>query len=134
MSLALLCQAEITNDMLNADISDGAMWCTFNEYCTTHIRQDVRNNLQTNKSMRQGFSNMFDHVAKCLRAKQVPDGPNVLQMMRNYSEWPPVTKNFLKGVVEFRTLLMRYLTTPWTRMRRLEMETSWRLSGIKLGN
>ncbi len=96
MSLALLCQAEITNDMLNADISDGAMWCTFNEYCTTHIRQDVRNNLQTNKSMRQGFSNMFDHVAKCLRTKQVPDGPNVLQVMRNYSEWPPVTKNFLE--------------------------------------
>ncbi|KAI9847651.1 MAG: hypothetical protein M1830_007341, partial [Pleopsidium flavum] len=79
MLFALLCQAEMTHDMLDQDIEDAEMWCAFSEYCTTHILQHVRNNLRTNKSMRQGFSNLFDYIAACLRAKQVPNAPNVLQ-------------------------------------------------------
>ncbi len=98
MSHALLYQAEVTHDMLNGELRymSAEDWCEENEYLTTYIRPSVRDNLRTNKSMREGFVNIFDHIASCLRFKQVPNERNVLMEMQNASELPPVTKNFLQ--------------------------------------
>lgn len=98
MLLALLFQAETTHDMLDTEVGgmDGYTWCSCNDHYTIHISQPARDNLRTNKSLRQGFSNMFDHIATCLRSKHIPTEPNVLQVMLQTSEWPPHTKNFLR--------------------------------------
>jgi hypothetical protein len=62
----------------------------------------VFNNLKTNKSMRQGFANLFLHVATCLEQGKVPRVPNVLDVVESASEGPPATSNFLSrgGTVE----------------------------------
>lgn len=98
MSLALLFQAETIYDMLDAEFNDmdGDRWCSWHADHTLHISPSVRDNIRTNKSLRQGFAKMYDHIAECLRAKHVPNEPNVFQVMRTTSEWPPHTKNFLR--------------------------------------
>jgi hypothetical protein len=95
---ALLCQAEIHHDTLSdAIIQDsGSDFVDFNEELLEYLPNRVRENLKTNKSMRQGFANMCDHIATCLRAKVVLNEANVLDALQNASEWPPVTKNFLQ--------------------------------------
>ncbi|KAI9836044.1 MAG: hypothetical protein M1819_001655 [Sarea resinae] len=97
MRFALLCQAEMTYDMLeDIDmISNGAEWVEYYAPLLEHMPYSVRNNLKTNKSMRQGFANLFDHFATCLRNKTVPNEANVLFALDRASEWPPATRNFL---------------------------------------
>jgi GNAT superfamily N-acetyltransferase len=98
MCFALLCQAEIHHDTLSDAImqDSGSDFVDFNEELLEYLPNRVRENLKTNKSMRQGFANMCDHIATCLRAKVVPNEANVLDALQNTSEWPPVTKNFLQ--------------------------------------
>lgn len=98
MLLALLFQAETTHDMLDTEVvdTDGGTWDFLKDHYTIHISQSVRDNMRTNKSLRQGFSNLFDHIATCLRSKHIPTEPNVRQVMLQTSEWPPHTKNFLQ--------------------------------------
>ncbi|MCJ1366747.1 hypothetical protein MMC16_005877 [Acarospora aff. strigata] len=95
---ALLFRAEISHDMLDENTydTDPEMWLWMNDHYTVHMHPSVHDNLRTNKSMRQGFSNMFDHIAQCLRAKQVPNEITVLSRILDNSEWPPHTKNFLQ--------------------------------------
>ena len=98
MTFALLCQAEVLHDQLNMDLGDltGAEWCDWRDVYIQHMPPHVRANLVTNKSLRQGFTNLFNHVASCLRSKQIPRTEMVLQALDAASEWPPCTKNFLQ--------------------------------------
>lgn len=103
---ALLCVAEVQYDTMDQEIElrTGPEWIESNEHLLTHLPSYVRNNLKTNKSMRQGFVNMFDHFAECLRRNRIPSQGEVLSVLRTYqSEWPPVTQNFMKrgGSVAF---------------------------------
>ena len=52
--------------------------------------------------MRQGFANLWLHVATCLEGGKVPNAANVLDVVESASEWPPATGNFLSrgGTVE----------------------------------
>ncbi|KAK6067153.1 pyridoxamine 5 -phosphate oxidase [Seiridium cupressi] len=99
MKFALVCGAEIRHDLMSDIIEQctGPDWVEENEHLLTHLPLSVRNNLKTNKSMRQGFTNMFDHFAECLRRGRIPSAREVLFVLDTYkSEWPPVTKNFLQ--------------------------------------
>jgi hypothetical protein len=66
--------------------------------------------------MRQGFTKMCDHIARCLRERQLPDEETVLQFYRNKtSEWPPVTKNYLQrgGTVAAVATMLFYNVMEW---------------------
>jgi hypothetical protein len=81
VALALLVQAEITHDILADDLeNDGKSWVEMNDYLLKHLLPSVRDNLKTNKSMRQGYANMFLHIAECLKAKLTPTTENVLSV------------------------------------------------------
>ncbi|KAH8722276.1 hypothetical protein BGZ61DRAFT_586895 [Ilyonectria robusta] len=98
MLFALLCQAEINHDFLSDELDySGPDWVSFNEDSLKHLSPSVRENLKTNKSMREGFANMYDCIARCLRENNLPNERNVLDLWRNKtSEWPPVTKTYLQ--------------------------------------
>lgn len=95
---ALLCQAEIKHDMLNEGLDSNNMfgldWCEWHKYMFEHLAPKVRDNLRTNKSLRQGFTNLFGHIAETLRAKRLPLTDAVLHYAEN--QWPPHVRNFLK--------------------------------------
>lgn len=98
MIYALLCQAEAKHYLLNdrIDRESGPGWVELGFNMFDYLPEKVLDSLETNKSMRQGFTNMFDYVAACLRAKILPTEINVLAALPNASEWPPATKNFLQ--------------------------------------
>lgn len=98
MKLALLCVAEVEHDNMYTFMDDtGPDWVTFNYDNLEHLPESVRENLNTNKSMRQGFSNMFSHFAKCLEQGRMPTEGEVLDFYQTHvSEWPPVTRNYLQ--------------------------------------
>lgn len=88
IQFALLCQAEINHDMLN----DEDLW-EWQEDIFEHLTPGVRENFRTNKSLRQGFTNLFGHIAETLRAKRLPLMDAVLDYAEG--EWPPHVRNFL---------------------------------------
>ncbi|ERF74444.1 hypothetical protein EPUS_03882 [Endocarpon pusillum Z07020] len=98
MTYALLCQAEIQHDLLNGEVFRelGPDWVDWHRDMFEYVPEKVQDNFKTNKSMRQGFTNMFDYIAACLRAKILPTETNVLATLRNTGEWPPATDNFLQ--------------------------------------
>ena len=104
MSHALLCQAHLGHDMMNNDLDQlRGLDCVEDwEDYLGYLPSRVRDNLTTNKSMRQGFVNLWLHVATCLEKGAVPNTSNVLDVVRSAREWPPATRNFLQrgGTVE----------------------------------
>jgi hypothetical protein len=97
MSLALVSVAEIQHDMLNQFMDEsGIDWVElYNSELLAHVSSPVRENMKTNKSMRQGFTNICDHFAECLRRHMIPSTKNVVDLhLHHMKEWPPVTKNF----------------------------------------
>lgn len=80
MSHALLYQAHIGYDMLDGGLGmwSGPDWVEVEEDHLGYLPSRVRNNLKTNKSMRQGFVNLWLHVATCLENGRVPTAPNVI--------------------------------------------------------
>lgn len=98
MSLALLCQAETQSDMLSHDIEtmSGSYWVQDDEDNLEYVAERVRDNLKTNKSMRQGFANLCKHIATCIKAKILPTESNVSSAFHNANEWPPATRSFLR--------------------------------------
>jgi hypothetical protein len=103
MKLALIFQAEVTHDQLDFEISDGPNWCAWHDYVISHVSPAIQQNSRTNKSLRQGFANIFTYIATCLNSDTVPTGENVLEAFQNNgSEWPPVTRNYLErgGTIE----------------------------------
>lgn len=93
---ALLCQAEIHYDLLNdmLEYLSGPEWCDSREDLLEHLDPSVRHNLCTNKFLRQGFVNLFRHIATALQAKRLPSTNVVLQYAEG--EWPPNVKRFLQ--------------------------------------
>ena len=81
MAFALLFRAKINHDTLADDLeNDGKTLIEMNDYCLKHLPPSVRDNLKTNKSMRQGYTNVFLHIAECLKAKLAPTTENVLSV------------------------------------------------------
>ncbi|KIW66171.1 hypothetical protein PV04_08372 [Phialophora macrospora] len=104
MSHALRCQAQTGYDMLNDDLDQslGLDWFQWFENYLGYLPSRVLDNLTTNKSMRQGFVNLWLHVDTCLARGDVPNTANVLDVVRSAGEWPPATRHFLQrgGTVE----------------------------------
>jgi GNAT superfamily N-acetyltransferase len=104
MRYALLCQAEVQHDLLlhEIDYESGNDFVESNEHVLRHVSHPSRENMKTNKSMRQGFANLCDHFATCLRDNKLPITTNILDALRNAGEWPPTSRNFLQrgGTVE----------------------------------
>ncbi|KIW17273.1 hypothetical protein PV08_04464 [Exophiala spinifera] len=102
MSRALIYQGEIGYDMMNDFDEFAGLDLEFRESRLDYLPSRVRNNLRTNKSMRQGFVNLWMHIATCLEKGDVPTTSNVLDVIKSAGEWPPATRNFLQrgGTVE----------------------------------
>ncbi|KAJ5267460.1 hypothetical protein N7478_010268 [Penicillium angulare] len=96
MRLALECQADIWSDFLREEIEDGEYWVADNESFLDWLPHRVKENLKTNSSMRTGVMNLCNHIATCLRELEIPNGPNVEKVLRDASEWPPASMNFLQ--------------------------------------
>lgn len=98
MRFALLCQAELQHDMLRAGLHGGGPdWVAINRVALRHLAAPVRQNLETNKSMRRGFTNMCHHIARCLRERRLPNEETVLRLFRDgRGEWPRVTKHYFQ--------------------------------------
>lgn len=97
-TFALLCQAGILHDQLNADVAElpGPLRCEGKDRYFKLMRPYVRANLFTNKSLRQGFTDLFAYIASCLRSKQALTTENVLAALGPPSGWPRCTKDFLQ--------------------------------------
>lgn len=96
-TLSLHTVAELSHDsLLEEDLESGPLWVLSPEEYLNYLPDAVRENLKTNKSMREGFVNLFDYLATCLAAKVLPTEENVLAALRDASEWPPCTRNFLR--------------------------------------
>ncbi|OQD86705.1 hypothetical protein PENANT_c007G03009 [Penicillium antarcticum] len=96
MRSSLRFQGEITYDLMQDDIDDGGLWVELNDFKLEHLEPDVRHNLETNKSLRKGFVNIFKIAVECLEAKKVPTAENLEWCYNDRSEWPPDTKNYLR--------------------------------------
>jgi GNAT superfamily N-acetyltransferase len=99
MLLALQCQGEIQHDMLSSVTENGPLFVKDEERnALQFVPSRVRENMKTNKSMRQGFAELCLHFVNCVKNANtlgLPSGDNVLHEMRNAGEWPPVSRNFL---------------------------------------
>ncbi|KAL6896377.1 hypothetical protein GGI43DRAFT_410944 [Trichoderma evansii] len=105
MHSALLSNAEITSDLLFDGIarSDGDSFVEVNGHNLKYLQPGVRDNMRTNKSIRQGFASIFGRFAEFLQDSTEPPRANkIFEMILFENEWPPVTKNYLKrgGTVE----------------------------------
>lgn len=96
MKHALLCQAEINHDMLQEYTDDGPFWVEMHSHSIRHVDPDIQRNFRTNKSLRQGFVNIFDHAATTMRKGHAPIVQNVIDVWENSSEWPPVTRSYFQ--------------------------------------
>ena len=98
MSFALKCAAEQIYDMLEDDFEsiDGADFVSLHDIFLKYLTDSIRDNLKTNNSMRQGYTNLCKHTATCLEKKHIPNEQNMLAVLYHENEWPPNCKNFLK--------------------------------------
>lgn len=99
MRFALRCQADINHDLLAYDdIEDGEDFVSTISHLLDFVLPRVRQNLKTNKSMRQGFTNLFSYFARCVKDddSRLPTEDNVLMILRCSAEWPPASRNFLE--------------------------------------
>ncbi|KAE8396832.1 hypothetical protein BDV37DRAFT_93183 [Aspergillus pseudonomiae] len=95
MKLALLTKAEILYDMLSYGIDDGQTWVEWNDSRLENVAYDVQQHFKTNKSIRQGYTNIFSRVCDCFQSNLAPSVENILQAVEQWNEWPPVTRNYL---------------------------------------
>ncbi|KAF9889846.1 hypothetical protein FE257_006936 [Aspergillus nanangensis] len=96
MQKSLVLQGAFHHDLTDQDINDGGLWTMCHDHTLVYLDPDVRRNLGTNKSLRQGFVNMFQIAVECLEAKRVPTAENLEWWCNNRREWPPHTKNYLR--------------------------------------
>jgi hypothetical protein len=104
MSHALKCQAEIQHDVVREiiDMDSGDDFVDAGEYGVLRfVPYTVRNNMRTNKSIRQGFANLCLHFAACIKGDgilrlPVPIELKILGALRAANEWPPTSRNFLE--------------------------------------
>lgn len=95
MKLALLDQAGTIFDFLSDDIDDGKFWVEDNDPWLRHVAHDVQKKFRRKRSIRQGYVNIFARVCDCLNLNLTSTVENVLQIVRQRSELPPVTRNYL---------------------------------------
>ena len=96
-AFTLECQADIQGDSLDDDYYgtvSGSEWLEWHDSVLGNLPSRVRAHLGTNKSLRQGFVNLFKCVAETLRAKLLPTAEHVVR--RAEGEWPPHTRNYLQ--------------------------------------
>jgi len=86
MKFALLCQAEMTNDMLDVDTTDGEMWCMMHDYLFDYVAPHIQRNFTINASYRKGFANVLYHVAVTLRSNNSPTIANILGGIEHANE------------------------------------------------
>lgn len=94
---ALVCQSEIGEDMLRDELGmtpSGDDWVEENDYYLENVDIAVKQNMRTNKSLRQGFAGLVGCVAKVLEAKEVPTTARFIAISEG--EWPPHTRKFLQ--------------------------------------
>ncbi|OBT56864.1 hypothetical protein VE04_02992 [Pseudogymnoascus sp. 24MN13] len=96
MKEALLCQAEMFHDMLDEYNDDGPLWVEMHDHATRHVAPDIQRNFTTNRSLRRGFVNIFDHAADAMRRGASPRVHNVIDTWTNSGEWPPVTRSYFQ--------------------------------------
>jgi hypothetical protein len=96
MQFVLECQADRWSDFLGEFIEDGSFWIENNSSVLDFVPRRALDNLETYKSMRNGFLNLCNHIATCLRRNMVPSQPNVETVLREASEWPSTSKAFLQ--------------------------------------
>ncbi|KAK6347992.1 hypothetical protein TWF718_005812 [Orbilia javanica] len=101
MEFKLLYHAQMLHDLTSEDIENGPVWHGDNEFYTGFVPEDLRRRLRNNISLRQGFSNLFFHIAEVLRERMLPNAFNVSRQAISTYEWPPHTENYLQlGQVE----------------------------------
>ncbi|KAL2793475.1 hypothetical protein BJX66DRAFT_338794 [Aspergillus keveii] len=88
--------SELRIIMESSMIDDGESWVEWHEEEISYLTEEVQENLQTNKSLRHGFINIFALAAGCLERNIVPRATSILEQLENEGEWPPNTKNFLR--------------------------------------
>lgn len=97
VAYALECQGGWCHDMLSGNLYlNPTIWCDQWDEMLDHLAPRVKVNLRTNKSMRQGFTNLFSFIAPTLQAKRLPTSENILHLQAACNEWPPVTRNYLQ--------------------------------------
>ena len=101
MRFALQCQAELQYDMLNFDLEggNGKDFVACNGDQLRFVPNSVRENLKTNKSMREGFTELCLHFATCIKKDNIhglPIQEHILLALQEATEWPPVSRNFLQ--------------------------------------
>ena len=99
MMLAMEYAGDFIGDTLGMGLSweSPASWVESNEpFNLKHINPRVRQNLKTNKSMREGVCCLFKHIATCCRQKSPPTTLEILDVLDEEGEWPPHTKNFFQ--------------------------------------
>jgi hypothetical protein len=107
MRFMLLNQADMQYDLLTdvSDIDSGPMFVDNNPDALQFVPTTVRENLKTNKSMRQGFVILCRHFATCLKRtgtssdglpECLPTIGHVLEVLDATSEWPPCSRNYLQ--------------------------------------
>lgn len=97
MKFALLCQADCQYDDLNMFVQtlDGPTWVEGNDSLMKSLPHRIRENMKTNKGMRQGFTNTCGDFAECLRRNRLPLTREINAVRESRREWPPVTHTFL---------------------------------------
>ena len=106
MRFTLSGQAGYQYDMLRElGVDDGRHFVELWSGEVKYVPVGARENMNTNKSMRQGFANLCDHFNTCIQKDGIlslPTKENVLLALREASEWPPVSRHFLQrgGTVE----------------------------------
>ena len=97
VAYSLECQGDSYHDLLNNSLDrDAEDWCESWDDFLEHLAPRVKANLRTNKSMRQGFTNLFSFISPTLQAKRLPTSRNILELQAASNEWPPVTRNYLQ--------------------------------------
>ncbi|KAM5345672.1 hypothetical protein ACJ41O_011533 [Fusarium nematophilum] len=95
MQLALLDQAEMLAELLEDAVDEGSSWIDLHEVELEYVPGRVRTNMRTNKSVRQGFIQLFKHFATCIRANRIPNEVNLFSTYQWSDEWPPATDAYL---------------------------------------
>ncbi|KAI9812757.1 MAG: hypothetical protein M1827_004513 [Pycnora praestabilis] len=104
---AFLCQAKITYDMLNEDVHafSGKGWHKWHFEKLEHLPSNVSASLRTNYVMRKGFTNVYQLIAECLNAKQVPNITNILTAYRAAGGSRSYTRIYIEGGGTFSAVL-----------------------------
>jgi hypothetical protein len=101
MAYAIRGQAEELEDVLgeSGDEFLGSMLDFGEDESLQYVPRAVRQNMKTNKSMRQGFASLFGYFAACVKRGFpliLPNEENISEGLLKASEWPPHSKNYLQ--------------------------------------